>query len=218
MPNQITPPNAGGRPRFVIRTLQTARVGEFSRSAPIHSMRLILLLVLMFIVRPVLGADKLQELIDKGPVVTRKVLDAELTRDDVPEKWRTKMEDQSSEKSILKRFSRGQDRILEVAWRKQDTTGKYAKVFTATIYDGSKRIGRIVGLSDGLTISQPKEARLSHEMFTTVKEDGKVRLTFYGDNGYHQTIEIKGKQTHLLDDLEYTKDCVTYQQLRGPLP
>ena len=177
------------------------------------------LLFLLIVVRPLVGADRIQELIEKGPIITRKVLDAELSLHDVPDRWKTKIEYESTENTTVKTFFRGKDKVLSVLWGKKDSDGPNARMFSATVYDGQKRICRIIGSPNGsATFQQPKDARLTHSMVTTVNEAGAVSITFYGDNGYHQSIELRGRETRLLDDLEYTKNSVTYQALGGRMP
>ncbi len=37
------------------------------------------------------------------------------------------------------------------------------------------------------------------------------------DKGYFQIIEVKGRESHLMDDLEYTKNALLIEHSLGPL-
>lgn len=169
-------------------------------------MRTTTLLALLFTVQLAIGADRLKAILDTG-IVTREKLNT-LSGDDVPDKWRTKVEDESTEKYTMKVFFRGNKKILEVLWLKA-WTGARSNMLTATVYDGQKRVGKVVRFSDKTTsISQPEDSRAAYQMSTSIKDDGKVSVSFASDSGYFQVVEVEGRDTHLIDDLEYTKQAV----------
>ena len=112
-------------------------------------------------------------------------------------------------------FSRGKDKVLDLLWSKE-WTGAASNLFTGTVFDGTKRIGKIVSFSNGSTsVTQTKDTRTDYDMTTTIQEDGKVSVTFMGDN-YFQNIEIRGRNTRLIDDLEYTKSTVMIERVGRP--
>ena len=91
-------------------------------------------------------------------------------------------------------------------------------MFTATIYDGQRRLGTIIKFTDGtVTVMPPPEDARSYQLTTSLKEDGKMSVTIMNDDGYFQTVEVRGRDTHLLDDLEYTKGAVAIEQIGKPL-
>jgi hypothetical protein len=147
--------------------------------------------------------------------VTQEMLKT-LTYDGVPDEWRTKVEDQSTERFTKKVFWRGNDKVLEVLWSK-DWTGTRSNMFVATVYDGRRRIGRI-DRSDGTTdVTQPKDARVAYNMTTMIKTNGLASVMFSSDGGYLQVVKVSGRDTHLMDDIEYTRFAVGVEQIGGPL-
>jgi len=160
-------------------------------------------------------SDKLTQLITKGQI-TADALKA-LAYADVPEKWRSREEDQSTEKSVRKVFFRGKDKILEVAWSKE-WTGAKSNYFTASVYDGNRRVSSVFRISDEATaVMQAKDARDDYEMMTFIKDNGQGAILISTTNGYFQKIELSGRETHLMDDLEYTKTAVMLNGVAKPL-
>ena len=159
-------------------------------------------------------AEKFKDAVAKA-VVTREMLST-LTYDEVPDQWRTKVEDKSRENLTIKVFWRGKDKVLEVLWGK-DWTGVRSNMFSATVYDGQTKIGKILGLPGETSTSQPEEARIPYSMATTIKDDGRVSVMFNNKRGYLQVIEVKGRETRLIDDVEYTKMAVGIGQIIPPL-
>jgi hypothetical protein len=159
-------------------------------------------------------ADKLKEAVAKT-VVTQEMLRT-LTYDQVPEEWRTRAEDKVRSNITMKVFWRGKDKVLEVFWRK-DWTGARSNMFCATVYDGQQRIGKVVGLPEETCFTQPEAARLPYSMLPIIKHEGRVSLMFRNDRGYLQVIEVKGRGTSLMDDIEYTRMAVGTAQLLPPL-
>ena len=178
-------------------------------------MRTLTLITLLLLAHIATGAEKLTHAIENG-LVTKEILNT-LTDDDVPKKWRTTVEDQSNERYVIKSFLRGGQRVLVVTWNRE-WTGTRSNMFTATIYDGQRRLGKIIKFTDG-TVSvmpQPKDTH-TYNLMTSLKEDGKMSVTIMNYDGYFQTVEVRGRDTHLLDDLEYTKSAVSIEQIGKPL-
>jgi len=178
------------------------------------TLRTFMFLALACLAQVTLGAEKLAEIIEKG-IITREVLNT-LTYEDVPRKWRTKIQDESTDKYTKKVFYRGKDKILEVLWGKE-WTGTKSNIFTATVYDGKKRIGKIICFSDGSTNITQGQARAIYLMNTTITKDGKVTVSFMSDAGYYQSVQVKGRDSCLLDDLEYTKNALMVEKVGKPL-
>ena len=178
-------------------------------------MRTTFLITLVLTAQLAVGADKgdqLKEAITNA-VVTQELLKS-MTYDQVPEKWRTKVQEMSTNSLTKKLFWRGNQKVLQVLWRK-DWIGTNSNMFVATVYYGDKRIGGIARAPD-TTIHQPKDARLDYSMITTIKDDGRVSVMFTGPDGYLQVIEVKDRDTHLMDDIEYTRMAVGIEQIDGP--
>jgi hypothetical protein len=159
-------------------------------------------------------AEKFKEAVAKA-AVTQEMLST-LTYDQVPDKWRTKVEDKSRDNLTIKGFWRGKEKVLQVLWRK-DWTGARSNMFSATVYDGQTQIGKINGLPAEAVITQPKKARDAYNMTTSIKDDGRVLVMLSNDSGYLQVIEVKGRETRPIDDIEYTRMAVGVGQLLPPL-
>ena len=178
-------------------------------------MRTLIIVTTLLLAQIAIGADKLTQAIEKG-LVTKEMLNV-LTDDDVPKKWRTTVQDQSNERYVKKSFLRGGQRVLVVTWNRE-WTGARSNMFTASVYDGKRRIGTIIKFTDGtVTVMPPPEEARSYQLTTSLKEDGKMSVTIMNDDGYFQTVEVRGRDTHLLDDLEYTKGAVAIEQIGKPL-
>ena len=139
-----------------------------------------------------------------------------LSVEEVPEKWRTKVEDKSTENLTIKVFWRGKNKVLEVLWR-NDWTGTRSNMFSATVYDHQTKIGKIVGLPGEAVITQPKEARVAYNVSTVIKDNGRVLLMTSNESGYFQVIEVEGRRTRPMDDIEFTKMAVGVGQILPPL-
>lgn len=159
------------------------------------------------------GSDKFTDAITKG-VLTQELLKT-MTYDQVPAQWRTKVRDESTTNIAKKVFWRGNQRVLEVFWRK-DWVGTNSRMFIANVYSGKQRIGSVNTTPD-ISISQRRDAPADYSMTTTIKDDGKVSIMFTGPEEYLEVVELKGRDTHLMDDIEYTRMAVGIKQVVGPI-
>ena len=50
-------------------------------------------------------------------------------------------------------------------------------------------------------------------MTTFIKKDGQVSVEASNDIGYYEIIEVRGKDTHPMDDLDYTRTVHSNQQI-----
>lgn len=146
-------------------------------------------------------------------MVTKEFTDT-LTYDDVPTKWRTTVAESQTDKYVKKVFSRGGRKVLEVMWNK-DWVGPRAKMFVGTVYDSTNRVAKIIRIGEQTSVAGRKEAG-SYELITSVKDDGSVSFMVTSEKGYFEVVQVRGRETHLLDDLEYTKTALLMAQL-GPL-
>ena len=159
------------------------------------------------------AADKIKDAIDRG-LVTKEFANS-LTDHDVPAKWRTTLEQKETDRYFMKVFSRGGHKILEVMWSK-DWVGARTKMFVATVFDGKTRVAKLMRIGDRTSIAARKEAA-GYELITAVTDDGKVSLTVTNEKGYFQVIEVQGRESRLLEDLEYTKTALLMDQFVSPL-
>jgi len=176
-------------------------------------MRIFLLLLVLAYGAPGFAADKIREAIERG-MVTKEFTDT-LTQDDVPAKWRSAVEESQTDRYFKKAFMRGGHKVLEVMWSK-DWIGARAKLFTASVYDGKARVAKILRVGEQTSVARGKDAT-GYELITSVKDDGRVSVMITGEKGYFEVIEVQGRDTHLLDDLEYTKAALLTSQFLEPL-
>jgi hypothetical protein len=184
---------------------------------PLRAACALLLITLALAPQPSGGGEKAEKFKDAvaKAAVTQETLST-LTYDKVPDQWRTRVEDKSRDNLTMKVFWRGKDKVLEVFWRK-DWGGSRSNMFCANVYDGEKTLGKITGLPGEAVITQPKKTRDASNMLTSIKDGGRVSVMFCNDNGYLQVIEVKGRETRLMDDIEYTKLAVGVGQIIPPL-
>jgi hypothetical protein len=158
--------------------------------------------------------DKIRQAIEKG-LVTRDFLNT-LTQDDVPEKWRAQKTTREMDKGVAEVYTRDSVKLLEVIWARE-WTGDKEKMFVATVYHGDKRLTKIVRMGDSTSI-MPSEAPKGYTVITSIKDDGAVTVTVMNDdNSFLEVIVVKGRETHLLDDLEYTKAALSMEGIVKPI-
>jgi hypothetical protein len=66
------------------------------------------------------------------------------------------------------------------------------------------------------SISAGKQAK-GYQLITSVADDGKVSVSLSNEKGYFEVIEVQGRETRPLDDLEYTKTALLMDQFVSPL-
>jgi hypothetical protein len=174
----------------------------------------IALAVIIAVVTPFAhGEDKIRKAIEDG-LVTKAFLDT-LTHDDVPEKWRERIEEEEKDKYFLRTYFRGDRKALTVMWAKGWIDDK-AKMFVATIYDGETRISKIAHIGDSSSIF-PADSDDGYKQIVSLKDDGTVMIVITHENGYLEGIEVKGRESNLMNDLEYTKAAISMESIVGPL-
>ena len=158
--------------------------------------------------------DKIRQAIEKG-VVTGAFLNT-LTPDDVPDKWKAQKSTKETDKAFTQIYTHDGVRLLEVMWAK-DWKGDKERMFVASIYRGDKRLTKIMRLGDSTSII-PSDATKGYQVFTSIKDDGTVTVTVTDDdNSFFESVVVKGRDTHLLDDLEYTKAALAIEGITKPL-
>lgn len=170
--------------------------------------------VLTFTVPSVRGEeDRIRKAVENG-LVTKAFLET-LAHDDVPEKWRERMEEETKDRYFLRTYFRGDKKALTVMWSK-DWVGDKAKMFVATVYDGDTRISKITRIGDAASIF-PADAESGYKQIVSLKDDGTVMVVITHNDGYLEGIEVKGRETNLMDDLEFTKAAISMEHIVAPL-
>ena len=177
----------------------------------------IVTLLLCFVAHPRLLADdtKIRQAVEKG-IVTGEFLST-LTPDDVPDKWKAQKVTKETPDSITQVYSRNGVRTLEVLWAK-NWTGDKEQMFVATVYRADTRLVKIVHLGHSTSI-MPSDAPKGFQVFTSIKDDdGSVTVTATDNkDSFIEGVVVKGRDTRLLDDLEYTKQALALTSIAKPL-
>ena len=157
--------------------------------------------------------DKVSKAFQDG-AITKAFLDT-LTHDDVPAKWQERVEEETKDKYLYRHYFRGDRKVLTVMWA-TDWVGAKSKMYSASAYDGKKKISRISRFGDSSNIFQPNPDD-GYSQIVSLKDDGSILVLVTNDDGYFEGIEVKGRDTNLMDDLEYTKAVVTMEKFVAPL-
>lgn len=157
--------------------------------------------------------DKLRAAIDKGISATAVL--SKLKPKDVPKEFRSELETLQREKYTVQRYSRGGERRLEVSWN-TEWTGAREKYFMAVLYHGKTALMLVGHLGDSSSFTQPTAP--GYELHTNIKDSGEVTLLVENEElGFMEAVELNGRQTHLADDLEYTKAILVQERFLNPL-
>lgn len=139
-----------------------------------------------------------------------------LTPDDVPDKWKGQKTTKETDNNVVQDYSRDGVKVLEVRWSK-GWKGDKEKMFVAIVCRGAKHLARIVRLGDHISV-MASEAPKDYEVFTSIKDDGTVTVNVTtDDSSFFESIVVQGRETHILDDLEYTKTALTMEKIVKPL-
>jgi len=157
--------------------------------------------------------DKVYKAMQDG-IITTAFLET-LTHDDVPKKWQERFEEETKDKYLYRHYFRGDRKVLTVMWAKDWIEAK-AKMYSVTVYDGETQISRISRFGESSNIFQPNPDD-GYSQIVSLKDDGSILVLVTNDDGYFEGIEVKGRDTNLMDDLEYTKAVVTMEKFVTPL-
>src|SRR4051812_36040468 len=128
----------------------------------------ILCLALALTIPAQAASEKLQRAIEKG-TVTRDFIKT-LTREDVPDKWKTTTETKEVGNAVTRLFKRGGEPRLRVTWLK-DPTGEKGSTVLAGVYRGDTRLANISRYHDTTQIT-PVEEPTGYNVSTSIKDDG----------------------------------------------
>ena len=158
--------------------------------------------------------EKLRQALENGPVTSDFL--KKLTADDVPEKFKTEKETKETGNVITRLYKRGGSQRLRVTWFK-DAKGDKKDTFLATVYDGDTRLASIDHAS-GSTHIVPADDPKGYSVSTTIKDDGQVTVLFMNEaNSFLEGVSVRGRDTHITDDLEYTKATLSMNWFIKPL-
>lgn len=158
--------------------------------------------------------DKIRKAVEQG-LVTGEFLKT-LTYDDVPDDWKAQKKSEPNEKHTKLVFTRGGVRRLELLWA-NDWKGDKEKMFVATVYHGDKRLTKIARIGESTTVF-PSDAPKGYQVMTSIKDDGTATVTVTNDdNTFLDGVVLKGRETHLLDDLEYTKSALAMESIANSI-
>ena len=152
------------------------------------------------------GDEKIRE------AARKSLIDAEfvkaLTPDDVPDDWKcVKVIDETKGQTVLT-YSRKGSKRLSVIWT-DDWTGEKEKRFSALVYEGDKKLFSIARFNQETTVFPP-DGEEGYRVITAVKEDGSMTVTILDKNGgFMDVIVVDGRNTRLIEDLEYTKAALS---------
>lgn len=161
------------------------------------------------------GADRLTDSIQEG-LAEKERIDA-MTDKDVPEKWRSTVEDQSDDLFVRRLFKRGERKAMVVWWSKKKADEQPGK-FSAMVFDGDRVVCHIVSFSDGSVNVMPMETKGQfYSVITSVQQDGRVLVVISEDTRYIEEIIVDGRATRLGEDLEFTKTAMAMDTILEPL-
>jgi len=166
-------------------------------------------------VHVVIGADRLTESIEEG-LAKKERIDA-MTEKDVPEKWRTTVEDQSDDRYVRRLFKRGERKAMVVSWSKRNADEQPGK-FSARVFDGDRVVCLINSFSDGSVNVMPMETKgRFYSVITSINQDRRVLVSIGEDTRYIEEIVVDGRATRLIEDLEFTKTAMKMDTILEPL-
>lgn len=161
------------------------------------------------------GADRLTDSIQEG-LAEKERIDA-MTDKDVPEKWRSTVEDQSDDRYVRRLFKRGERKAMVVSWSKRNADAQPGK-FSARVLDGDRVVCLISSFSDGSVSIMPMETKgRFYSVITSIRQDGRVLVSISEDTRYIEEIVVDGRATRLIEDLEFTKTAMKMDTILEPL-
>ncbi len=175
---------------------------------------LVTLFILGFAVELAFAQTGAIQMLDKAHAVSNRL--AKLTNVDVPAKWKGSAKTNITQDTTRIEHFRGTNMVLEVRWNKE-WTGVHSNRFTARIFDGTNRLARIFWIPDRGTVTMGlMESGGDYEVQTTVKTNGRISVTVSGKSGFMEWVEVDGRNTHLADDLEFTKSATIFAEVMKP--
>jgi hypothetical protein len=166
-------------------------------------------------VMPLLAADhsKVHDAIRKG-AITAAGIDT-LTFDDVPDEWRARKSVTDTEAHTTVTFSRKGTKVLEVLWSKSWRDEKSAW-FACTLFVDEKRVA-IVRVRDAVSVL-PESDTAGVSVITSLRDDKTLSVGMIRPDGsLVDSIMVKGRESCLMDDLEFTKGSLAAEMAVRPI-
>jgi hypothetical protein len=156
---------------------------------------------------------KLQKAINDG-TVTKAFRDS-LTDADVPESWATTKRPIKEGKDRSIEFKRGGKLLLKVSWFDPPPRGQ-ERMFAATVYHRDESVVAIMRINNQIVVS-PRHKNMDYKVVTSISDDGLLSIRITGPDDWIEVIEVDERNTHPINDLEYTRMKVTMIQLVQPI-
>lgn len=157
--------------------------------------------------------DKLRKAVEQA-AVTGEFLQT-LTYDDVPNAWKAQKKSEPTDDYTKLVFFRDGVRRLEVMWS-NEWNGDKEKRFIALLYCGETMLAKIARLEESTTVF-PVDAPKGYQVSTSIMDDGTATVTVTNDDSaFFESVVLKGRETCLLDDLEYTKSVIAMEGIAQP--
>ena len=147
-------------------------------------------------------------------VLTAEIID-KLTLVDVPTEWKSVRSVVETDTGTVVTFKRGEDKVLEVRWAKK-WTEKKTQWFACSVYTQGKRSAVIIRV-DSLSV-MPEFPASEVNVLTSIADNGAVTVSlFKADRTLVESIVVDGRNTHLMDDLEFTKAKFAEERVVRPM-
>lgn len=160
------------------------------------------------------NSTKVHDAIVKG-IVTGTMIET-LVDDDVPEDWRALKSVSTTDSSTVVTYKRKGQKVIEVTWAKR-WVEKKSEWFACNAFVEGKSVAKIMRVGDSVIVLPTKELE-GIMVVTTVKDDRHLSVGLVRKDGtIIDSIVVNNRDTHLMDDLEYTKGMLAVEMVVKPL-
>lgn len=156
-----------------------------------------------------------EEAIHEG--LAAKLESDSLTAGDIPREWTSSVTASTNGPCVIRAHFRGTNKVMEVTWR-QGWTGSQDKMFCALFMDGTNQLGRVMGFQ-GSTAFEDHASKPEYRVTFWVETNGEQTVSVCSRKSvaFVETYVIRGRQSCLEDDLEYTRNRVRLEGIATPL-
>jgi hypothetical protein len=146
---------------------------------------------------PSFAAESFNQLLENRQAINKSI--DELTLEDVPAAFRTRVEQSEVNGLISKTFFRGDKKCLTVSWASDPQSP--ASRFVADVHYKGETIATVMGLSDSVEVV-PARKDLGSILMISLRKDNRSQIRL-NDGSSIEIIEIDGRSTRIEDDLKY---------------
>lgn len=127
-----------------------------------------------------------------------------LQESDIPEEWKSTVATRETETLIVKTYSRGGVKLLTVGWPKK---GSDAQQTMATLYHDQIELATIMINKDRATVTPSRNKKTEAYMVSSeLRKDGQFSVLVNNlDGSFMEWVIVNGRDTSLLNDLQYAK-------------